>query len=663
MTLFMQPLVTIPDVEPDLLRTICERTVRLMTIAFTKSTSRSTRSFMFMNWKWREHLPLVLLLATWPWCMSAQVRTEKLRDKEYRIARALSACDSLLYSSPKEALKWAGVARQLVTGTDLPGNWGNVYERLARAHLELWGLDAAMSHADSALIAYRGSGEGNEERAEQLIGEVYLRMGDLVAAVDHLESALDRATQRDDQRAMAAIRMRLAYAHYMGHQPVITYAHLDTCNKIFHGLQDRSGLAASYNRRAIAMAEDNDLDSLPLAKLVADSARYWARLATDSVELARIHINTALMLMNMEDTAGARAHTDTAMYLARALRDSFLLVHAYENMGQIHLRTNEPDRARNECGVMLHYGLRHGILRLQRDAWDCIKNSATMSGDWETAYRAYERYVELNEGMVNTQARERILHRSLMMEAGRREEALREVHEARMTTFWVAALLLLVVLAGGGSFLVMRQKNKVERERAKALRLQIDQHFVGNAMASVGNYVLKEDRDLAYRLLVRYDRFIRSTLDHASAERITLAEEMESLRNFLEIERDLSGARFDHVLECQPDLDPEEILIAPMLIQPWVENAIKHGVKPLDAGGVVMLRFFMVGDLLEVTVQDNGNGSRKMPKDHHRRSWGTHITRTRMDSLSRLWGRVGSYTFVDVPTGTKVVLRLPVMRT
>ncbi|MBK8950208.1 MAG: histidine kinase [Flavobacteriales bacterium] len=604
---------------------------------------------------------VLLMLATTA-LLRAQDRAGPAQARQL-IARALATSDSLLRTEPRLALRWAREARQLAATWGRGEEAGQAHERLARAYLELSELDTAMDHADTALaIAAALPGTMAGERAEQVKGEVYLRMGDLVSAVEHLETALDGATRRNDRKAMAAIRMRLANALYVGRQSKAVYAHLDTCDRIYRALNDRAGLAASYGRRAMAMAEDDEVDSLPLAKLYMDTARALARQAWDSLELTRIHANTTLIAMNMEDLDRARAHNDTALALARALQDSFLLVHIHENMGQLHFREHQPELALPECRVMLEYGIRHGILRLQRDGWHCVMNSLREAGDWKGAYDAYGEYWELNERMVNAYARERLLRRSLVQESARRELALREAHEAQRSNDRLWALLILVVLVATAAYLMLRQRAHMEREKATALRLRIDQHFVGNAMASLSGYVLKEERERAYDMLVRYDRFFRNTLDHSAAEAITLRQEMDALANYLAIEQALCGGRFQFALHVERALDPDAVQLAPMLVQPWVENAVKHGVKALPEGGRIDVRFTLDGRELVVAVEDNGPGLHTPPDQAFPGSWGTRITGARLKALSRRCGRAGSYRYDPVERGTRVVLRLPTIR-
>ncbi len=602
-----------------------------------------------------------LVLIAIPLIIHAQ-RPGGAADLQVRFDHALTLSDSLQRTEPRQALHWAREARWLAgrLGDD---KMGQAHERLARAYMELAELDTAMAHADSAILAAKATTATVAlDRAERMQGEVYLRMGDLVSAVEHLEAALDGATRRGDRRAIAAVRMRLAYAHYVGRQAVEAYAHLDVCERLYRELGDTAGLAACYGRRAMTMAEDDELDSLPLARLTMDTARALARLASDRRELTRLHINSALIAMNLEDLAVADAHNDTALLLARALQDSFMLVHVHENRAQLHSRLMQPDLALPECRVMLDYGIRHGLLRLQRDGWHCVMNCMRDLGDWKAAYEAYGKYWELNERMANKTAREHMLRRSLSTESARREQALHEAHAARLANDRLWALLIGVVLVAAAAYLVVRQRGRVEREKSRALRLRIDQHFVGNAMASLSGYVMKEERQQAYDVLVRYDRFIRNTLVHSAAEAITLRQEMDALANYLAIEQALCGGRFTFALHVERALDPDAVHLAPMLVQPWVENAVKHGVKALPQGGRIEVRFTLDGRTLQVVVEDNGPGMRATADHRSGASWGTRITGARLKALSRRCGRAGNYRYDPVAQGTRLVLRLPTIR-
>ncbi|MBV6405957.1 MAG: hypothetical protein GFGODING_02742 [Flavobacteriales bacterium] len=598
----------------------------------------------------------IILLTLMPLLTGAQDAVRPCHD-------LFTRTDSLLEQYPEKALDLARLTRTCAGSNDRPDLVAEAHDRLARAYLELWQFDLAQAHADSALrMATDAEGSPQRIRAHRLLGEVGLRTGDLDVAVDRIEEALTLAIRTGDVDEEMAARMRLAYAHYVGHQTSVTYTHLDTCETHYRTTGDAAGLAAVYNRRAIAMAEDDGLDSIELARMVMDTALYWGRLSGDSSELCRIHINMALISMNMTDLAPASAHTDTAEHLARALRDSFLLVHAHENKAQLLTHLNRPEAALPECRVLLDYGIRHGLLRLQRDGWLCVMNCMRELGDWKAAYEAAWKYWGLNEQMTNKTVREHMLRRSLITESARREQAMQEAHAARLVNDRLWALLIGVVLVAAAAYLVLRQRGRVEREKARALRLRIDQHLVGNAMASLSNYVLKEERLQAYDVLVRYDRFIRDMLDHSAAEAITLRQEMDALANYLAIEQALCGGRFTFALHVERALDPDAVHLAPMLVQPWVENAVKHGVKALPEGGRIEVRFTLDGRTLQVVVEDNGPGMRATSGQQTGASWGTRITGARLKALSRRCSQPGSYHYETVERGTRLVLRLPTIR-
>jgi tetratricopeptide (TPR) repeat protein len=582
---------------------------------------------------------------------STQQTTELIRQAEGQLAKA-----------PFSAIQTALAARRSASSIGSNELLARAYGTLGRAYTEVYKLDLALNCADSARILFRKLGLLAELfHSELLCGAIRTRAGDLLTAIAHQEEALTIATRLGDRKEIANARLALAYTHYVGRQPALAYPHLDTCAKVYRSLNDHKGLAETFMRRANTIAEDEELDSLPLALAYIDTALRWAKLARDSVAMTRVHINTALISMNNRDEVAASAHTDTALQLSRALRDSFLLVHAHENLGQLQIRWKKPDEARFNCKVMLEYGIRHGLLRLQRDAWHCIMKSCVLAEDWEAAYRAYERYIELKENMVGVQARELIQRRSLTAAAKRREEALQEAHHARMATMIITVVLVIVVLFAIGAYLIQRQKNRADQQKAKALRILIDRHFVGNAFASLGSFIYRGKKEQAYELTVSFDRFTRDILEHSSLELITLREELDALSNYLELERRISEDGFEYRIEVVGELDPSSVKFTPMLLQPWVENAVKHGVRPLRTGGRIVIQASIEHGMLKVSVWNNGVAITELPKEVNRRSWGIPITGARLTALRRFMGQEGTCDLVQVPEGTMVVLHIPVV--
>lgn len=188
----------------------------------------------------------------------------------------------------------------------------------------------------------------------------------------------------------------------------------------------------------------------------------------------------------------------------------------------------------------------------------------------------------------------------------------------------------------------------------KALRAQLNPHFLFNALTTI-SYLIKTYPERALETLMRLTGLLRAVLREPTGEFATLGEEIDLIESYLAIER----ARFEERLMVEIDVPAEirQIHLPPLVIQPLVENAIKHGIAPLRSGGVVRVEARRDGDGLRVRVSDTGRG---MTVSDEERRTGVGLTNIEQ-RLVRYYGREASLDFASVPgSGTTVTLRIPI---
>ena len=192
-------------------------------------------------------------------------------------------------------------------------------------------------------------------------------------------------------------------------------------------------------------------------------------------------------------------------------------------------------------------------------------------------------------------------------------------------TWWFRSLVFLSLLGIGISFYRYRFNQISEREAIKtslnkriaevkmeALRAQMNPHFMFNALTSINLFVLKNDTDAASFYLNKFSKLMRDVLDHSRSELITVEEEINTLKLYVEIEK----MRFKENFTFKFDIDPEarlnEFKIPPLIIQPYVENAIWHGLKNKKEGEALLtIKVFEDAKYFNIIVEDNGIGRDK----------------------------------------------------
>jgi len=189
----------------------------------------------------------------------------------------------------------------------------------------------------------------------------------------------------------------------------------------------------------------------------------------------------------------------------------------------------------------------------------------------------------------------------------------------------------------------------------QALKMQLHPHFLFNTLNSI-SALLYEDVDTADQMLARLGDFLRMTLENSGAQRVTLQEELEFLRCYLEIER----VRFHDRLTVNMRIDPDTLdaRVPNLILQPIVENAIKHGIVSRIAPGEIEISAKRVGDSLELEVKDNGPGlHRAKSSGLVKEGLGLGNTRAR---LEQLYGESHHFDMTDAPEGgLRVTLDIP----
>ncbi len=204
----------------------------------------------------------------------------------------------------------------------------------------------------------------------------------------------------------------------------------------------------------------------------------------------------------------------------------------------------------------------------------------------------------------------------------------------------------------------------------RLLRSQMNPHFIFNALNSIQYYITSQDNASAARYLSKFSLLIRSILESSRHQYIFLKDELKLLKLYLELEQLRFSGQFVFDITIDETIDTEEISIPPMIIQPYVENAIIHGVVMLNHQGKITIHYQKTDDFIKCTILDNGIGReaagkiRKTNNPKHQ-SIATELTKHRLDLLNKTPNRVYDVTIIDlydhnqIASGTEVSVSIP----
>ena len=366
-----------------------------------------------------------------------------------------------------------------------------------------------------------------------------------------------------------------------------------------------------------------------------------------SVELARELDDKALLSNSLENKGKALRRTkkyNEELEVRKELLDisqssSNIPAQTQTNLdiADIYMEMNNEEKAEEHILAGFELSERSGNLVQKGEALKKLSTVYDKKKDYNKALETYKNYVATVD-KIHAQQKEEIqksvdlyanLNRKLerldmlekdmelnrrSMDVMRQEQVLydRELKVQRAVSYSLFVVLIALTIA---TFLMYRSamnKRKANQLLAlKSLRSQMNPHFIYNSLNSINNYIAKNNERAANKYLSSFSRLMRAVMDNSKHDFVPLSSELEILRLYLELENSRFPEKFDYKLEVKQNLDPDFYTIPPMLIQPFVENAIWHGLRYKEEKGYLHVVLDSEGDKLKIVIKDNGIGRKK----------------------------------------------------
>ncbi|MEL6134677.1 MAG: histidine kinase, partial [Bacteroidota bacterium] len=260
-----------------------------------------------------------------------------------------------------------------------------------------------------------------------------------------------------------------------------------------------------------------------------------------------------------------------------------------------------------------------------------------------------------------------------------KEQELRETQieimtakqDAQQRMLWILGLVLGLVSIS--AFLVIRSNRARRRANQllalKSLRSQMNPHFIFNSLNSINGFIATHDDRTANKYLSDFSRLMRTVLDHSQQDFVPLGTELEVLKLYMKLEHFRFGDKFDYELDIDPELNQEQVFIPPMLVQPYIENAIWHGLRYKNEKGKLQVILAEAGSKIQIQIKDNGIGRKKSAELKTRnqkthQSTGLKNTEQRVAIINDVYKAYLSVHIEDVDpnqedTGTCVTISMP----
>ena len=452
------------------------------------------------------------------------------------------------------------------------------------------------------------------------IGEIYMEMGDYARVIDYNRRALviDREVKSTKGEANALADMSVAYTHMNRYRDA--FSTLDKAMAIF----DQIG---AKNNMSIAAGQ--------MAGLYMD--------ASDTVLLNR-------------GISPARRLTEARKWQQKAV-----------DLAKVTQNTN------NEA-----------------DQWKNMSQVLERQHDYKGALNSYRNYTSLKDSIFNDKKRQEITRLNIQYDYDKKEASLNAKHAQEQTRATAeisrqkviknASIIVgLVLLVFGGLTFIFYERRKHAKELLKeaevkarvaetelrALRSQLNPHFVFNSLNSIGDYIARHDKVTADLYLVKFAKLMRKILENSEQQLISLADDLETLELYMQLEALRLGNKFVYQIDVEDDIDPENTLVPPMLLQPFVENSIWHGISPKNGDGKITVKAKRQGDMIEYIVEDDGIGREQASKlklalkRPARKSFGIRVIESRINIINENGQNKAGVELTDLEEGTRVSIKIP----
>lgn len=304
------------------------------------------------------------------------------------------------------------------------------------------------------------------------------------------------------------------------------------------------------------------------------------------------------------------------------------------------------------------------------------------------AFKHFKLYKTAQDSLINHENIRKSVQAEMNYEFDKKEAVQKKEQEKKalllaeqtkrqnLQTIFIALFVLLLL---GIAFLIYNriqlkknltlQKELAEYEQ-KALHLQMNPHFVFNCLGSISSFIVQNGTDSAIKYLSKFSKLMRLTLEYSKESLIPIDKEIESLQNYLELEQ----LRFNNVFEFKISKSKEiedDMALPPLLLQPFVENAIIHGLIPKKENGTISVDFSIEKDNLICTILDDGIGFDKSKEIKENlvaihKSMALDITKKRLEMMEASTAQKAKVEIKEIKNdsdeiqGTKVVLNLPI---
>lgn len=597
-------------------------------------------------------------------------------------------------SDPSKTLAYGQQALQLSQKIKFKLEEGNAWLNIGNANIIKGNYPEALNSFTNAQSVFESALETGSDKTLELknglaralgsIGIVFSEQSSYAKALSHHLKAVKIYEGLNNQDKAARVYNNIGIVYQAQGDSFRALEYFVKSLKIQDKIGDDTAGITLTNIGNIYLSQNN----LPQALNHYNRALAFFAKHPDARGLGELYNNFGRYYKASGDLTKAENSFNQALKSFESIGDKFGASDTYAFLGEIKLAQKNYPSALSFTEKSLQLGRELGVMERVRDSERMLSELFAKLNQPEKALEHFKAYsiakdsIGSYENVRNSIRAEMNFEFDKKQALQKKEQEKREVvysEQAKRHKLQIAFVTLAVLLLAGISFLIysrrqLRKNLTLQKELAeyeqKALHLQMNPHFVFNCLGSISAFIVQNGTDSAIKYLSKFSKLMRLTLEYSKESLIPIDREIEGLQNYLELEQ----LRFNNVFTFDISKSVEiedDMALPPLLLQPFVENAIIHGLIPRKENGHISVGFELQEKLLICTITDDGIGidkSQELKRNlvNVHKSMALDITRKRLEMMEAFTDKTAQVDIQELktddgtPAGTRVVLRLPI---
>lgn len=518
-----------------------------------------------------------------------------------------------------------------------------------------------------------------------MLGVVYRRMDAIQTALNYHYKAITLAESvavpnESIRRSIAVSLNSMGNIFLALNQYDLAIEKFNTSLKIEKSVNNKLGLAINYHNIGYSKEALGRLDeALEDYKI---SLSYNKEINSS---LGQVICNNSIAHIYIEQDKNLKAIEIISQSLdqAKSLRDKFHLVGLYNNLGLAYLKLKDNTQSKHYLETALSIANEHNFSSTIATTYEYLSLLAENEKQFQKSLQYFKKSQQHAEEVQNEKNFQYVNDLIIkydtksitnqVQELSKENEATKDKLK-RNKIIWIISLILLGVLLLLIYILyrqrILNNEKKILTLEQEVLRSKMNPHFVFNSLNSIKHFIISNEKESAVHYLNKFAKLIRKILEVSMVKEVTLEEEIETLKLYMSIENLRMSNEIEFIVNIKDNIDSQSIKIPSLILQPFIENSIWHGLSSKDGPKIIDLLFSKEEDgYINITIIDNGIGRKKAleikdNKSLNRKSVGVSLSVNRLDNYTKTFTNSHSLKFIDLeengkPIGTQVELKIP----